>query len=85
MKNLNKIIKEECNKIKKESLLIKESKNLLGKTIINVDIQPEYERGFEHFQNKWVDFLNNNYENNNIIFLFNGPNLGFPSQSEYIY
>jgi hypothetical protein len=84
MKPIIKLIKEEYNKIKKDKKIIKESTNLSGKTIINVDIQPEYETGFKHFKNKWADFLNNNYENNNIIFLFNGPDLGFPSESEYI-
>ena len=82
--DLLKIIKEEYNRTKKNSKIIKESVNLSGKTIINVDIQPEYESGFSHFTNEWIEFLNNSNENNNIIFLFNGPELGFPSESEYI-
>lgn len=85
MKSLNKLIKEEYNKLKKINKILKESTSFSGKTIINVDIQPEYENGFKYFLNDWIDFLNNNYQNNKIIFLFNGPELGFPSKEEYIY
>jgi hypothetical protein len=85
MNNLIKIIKEEHNKLKKINKILKESTSISGKTIINVDIQPEYENGFKYFLNNWIDFLNNNYQNNKIIFLFNGPELGFPSKEEYIY
>lgn len=85
MKNLNKLIKEEYNKLKKINKILKESTSFSGKTIINVDIQPEYENGFKYFLNDWIGFLNNNYQNNKIIFLFNGPELGFPSEEEYIY
>jgi len=81
---LSKIIKEEYNKELKRKKYINESVNLSGKTIINVDIQPEYEDGFKYFLNDWIEFLNKNYQNNNIIFLFNGPDLGFPSEQEYI-
>jgi hypothetical protein len=81
---INKIINSEYNKIKKDSRILKESTNLSGKTIINVDIQPEYISGFKYFTSDWIDFLNNNYENNKIIFLYNGPELGMISESEYI-
>lgn len=81
---INKIINSEFNKIKKESRILKESTNLSGKTIINVDIQPEYESGFKYFTSDWIDFLNNNYENNKIVFLYNGPELGMITESEYI-
>lgn len=84
MKNIYNIVKEEYNKQIKVNKILKESINLSGKTIINVDIQPEYENWFTFDLNKWVNFLNNSYQNNKIIFLFNGPELGFPSESEYI-
>lgn len=84
MKPINKIIKEEYNKINKLKKFINESTNISGKTIINVDIQPEYKSGFKYFTDKWINFLNNNNQNNNIIFLYNGPELGMISESDYI-
>lgn len=77
-KRISEIVKSEFNKILNENI------NLNGKTIINVDIQPEYEDGIM-FINDWVDFLNQNYENNNIVFLYNGADtLGMISEHEYI-
>lgn len=58
---------------RKNSILIAESK-FQGKTIINVDIQPEYEnyikRKFKLLE--WAKFINQNAKSNNIIFLYNG-------------
>lgn len=82
--NFNRIIKEEYNKINKKRKFINESVNISGKTIINVDIQPEYQSGFSHFTNEWINFLNKSYKKNKIVFLFNGPELGMISESEYI-
>lgn len=57
--------------------------NLSNKTIINVDIQPEYADSI-YFINDWVNFLNKNEENNIIVFLYNGyDTMGMVSESEY--
>lgn len=46
--------------------------NLSGKTLINVDIQPEYESGFS-FGGEWATFLNRNFMDvNDCVFLYNG-------------
>lgn len=72
--------------IKKYLQFINESN--LTNTIINVDIQPEYEKyasenGFVF--NKWVNYINDSYEKSNkIIFLYNGyDTLGMVSENEY--
>ena len=59
-----------------------EEKNMAGKTFISVDIQPEYERGFTFDMNDFSKFLNE-LECHDIIFLFNGPDMGFPDEEEY--
>lgn len=53
-----------------------------GKTYISVDIQPEYQKSFSFKVDKYCEFLNNLYCNK-LIFLFNGPDLGFPDEQEY--
>jgi hypothetical protein len=56
-----------------------------SKTIINVDIQPEYESYITFNIDEWVKFINNNYKNNTIIFLYNGEDsLGMISENNYI-
>ena len=78
-----KYINEQKNVSKKKSRLITESK-FSGKTIINVDIQPEYENYIIFDLNKWVNFLNHNATLNNIIFLYNGHDtLGMVSEGDY--
>lgn len=43
------------------------------KTIINVDIQKEYEEHFTFDISEWSSYINESYNNNNdIIFMFNG-------------
>ena len=43
------------------------------KTIINVDIQKEYEEYFTFDITEWSSYINESYNNNNeIIFMFNG-------------
>lgn len=53
-----------------------------AKTIISVDIQEEYASEIP-FINKWAKFINKASKTNDIVFLFNGPDLGFPPESEY--
>lgn len=61
-----------------ENVLIK------NKTIISVDIQPEYEK-FIPFLSDWVDFINENAIHNDIVFLYNGKyTVGDIDESEYI-
>jgi hypothetical protein len=81
---LRKKLIEYKNTVRKQSRLLTES-TLNGKTIINVDIQPEYQSYISFNINKWVNFLNESEENNNIVFLYNGQDtLGMVSESEYI-
>ena len=79
----NKLI-EYKNISKKQSRILTEA-TINGKTIINVDIQPEYQSYISFNLNEWVNFLNQSTENNNIVFLYNGQDtLGMVSESEYI-
>lgn len=56
-----------------------------GKTIINVDIQPEYANYISFSLYDWVDFINENAQENTIVFLYNGyDTLGMISESDYI-
>lgn len=55
-----------------------------NKTIINVDIQPEYESYISFNIYQWVQFINESSENNKVIFLYNGyDTLGMISENEY--
>jgi hypothetical protein len=72
--------------IKKYLQFIKESRST--NTIINVDIQPEYEKyATEHGLNihKWINYVNEKYESGNrIIFLYNGyDTLGMVTEYDY--
>jgi hypothetical protein len=84
-KLIKKLIKEQINLNKKKLRLIKEE-YLQGKTIINVDIQPEYKNYISFNLSKWINFLNENAANNRIIFLYNGyDTLGMVTESDYKY
>ena len=81
---LRKKLIEYKNISKKQSRILTES-TINGKTIINVDIQPEYQAYISFNLNEWVEFINQSAENNRIIFLYNGyDTLGMVSESEYI-
>jgi hypothetical protein len=80
---IKKLIKENINLNKKKLRIIKEE-YLQGKTIINVDIQPEYKNYISFGLSKWIQFLNQNANNNTIIFLYNGEDtLGMVSEYDY--
>jgi hypothetical protein len=80
---LRKKLIEHKNTVRKQSRLLTES-TLNGKTIINVDIQPEYQSAIS-FIDEWVNFINESDENNRIVFLYNGQDtLGMVSESDYI-
>lgn len=64
-------INENNNLVKKKQRLITETE-FSSKTIINVDIQPEYKNWITFNINNWVNFINQNGEQNNIVFLYNG-------------
>ena len=58
--------------------------SVAGVDLISIDIQEEYQNGFEFNINNFIQFLNDNYESmNSLTFLFNGPHLGFPDENEY--
>lgn len=60
--------------------------NLSGKSLINVDIQPEYQNTFGFDVNDWTSELNRNYfDLSNLVFLYNGyETLGMISKENYI-
>jgi hypothetical protein len=52
--------------------------------LISVDIQPEYENYMRFKPYSFMSWLETNSEKySKIVFLFNGPELGFPSENEY--
>jgi len=61
--------------------------NLSGKTLVNVDIQPDYEGHFSFHKEKWADFLNANYsELRSCVFLYNGRDtVGTVDETAYKY
>lgn len=87
-KDIKNLINEELDKIAKPNrrrgsyILTEQAFN--GKTIINVDIQPEYESYLSFNLHSWIEFLNHASNNNQIVFLFNGADtLGMISESDY--
>lgn len=72
---------ENKNLNKRKSRLITENK-FLGKTIINVDIQPEYKNYITFNLYDWANFINVNARSNDIVFLYNGADtLGMIEES----
>jgi len=70
---------------KLKKILKEEVKSFTGKTIINVDIQPEYEPAIHFSIPEWLEWLEQQSENNKIVFLFNGTDtVGGVSEQEYI-
>ncbi len=55
----------------------------VNSTIICVDIQKEYQQCFSFRMNEFARFINQSKRK--IVFLFNGPDLGFSSEEEYKY
>jgi len=52
--------------------------------LISVDIQPEYHEAFTFDEMSFGNMINENYDSlARLTFLFNGPDLGFPSEDEY--
>ena len=73
---------EQIHRIK-EMMGLKES-NYDGKTLINVDIQPEYKNYLSFDPNDWVEMLNNH--RGKIVFLYNGEDtLGMINLHDYQY
>lgn len=84
---INKIIRECINEnknINKKQLRLIVENEFSNKTIINVDIQPEYQNWITFNINNWVDFINQNGEQNNIVFLYNGADtMGMIEEYEF--
>jgi hypothetical protein len=61
--------------------------DLSGKTLINVDIQPDYEGHFSFHKETWAEFLNTNYSNlRDCVFLYNGrETIGVVDEESYKY
>lgn len=56
----------------------------MEKTILIVDIQPEYSKAFGFKIEDFCEFLNNNIENNRVVILWVGTELGGPNEYELI-
>lgn len=55
-----------------------------GGHLIIVDVQPEYQDGFNYWFREFIRYLNKNYRNfNRITMFFNGPELGMIEEHEY--
>lgn len=84
---INKIIRECINEnknINKKQLRLINENEFSNKTIINVDIQPEYQNWISFNLNNWVNFINQNGEQNNIVFLYNGADtMGMIEEYEF--
>lgn len=79
---IKRLIRENVNNPKKKRMLHESS--VSGKTIINVDIQPEYQKWITFNLAQWVEFINESSESNRIVFLYNGEDtLGMVSLSDY--
>jgi hypothetical protein len=80
------LIKENNTRsLRKEPLYLKENALPQGRTIINVDIQPEYQSGIHFNLHQWGEQMSI-YHNNggNVIFLYNGEDsLGMISLYDY--
>jgi len=86
-KNISITIREyliEKNNHKNRKLRLITENNIQNKSIINVDIQPEYENYITFNLNEWVKFINKNANLNNIVFLYNGlDTLGMIDEDSY--
>lgn len=80
---LRKVVNEELNRKIKSNRLI-EATAVNGRTIINVDIQPEYKSYITFNITDWAKYLNRSAKNNRIVFLYNGADtLGMVSEQDY--
>lgn len=80
---IKRLLRENLPYHKKKKRMLTES-TVNGKTIINVDIQPEYSKAINFNINQWVDFINKSSSNNRIVFLYNGADtLGMISESDF--
>lgn len=82
---IKRIIVKEFNGLYKQKRTITEvTQQLSNKTIINVDIQPEYQSYLTFNLHDWIEFINQNASANEIIFLYNGAEtLGMISENDY--
>jgi len=79
---IKRLIRENLNNPKKKRLIFESS--VTGKTIINVDIQPEYEKWVSFNLSEWVNFINKSAKSNKIVFLYNGEEtLGMVNINDY--
>jgi hypothetical protein len=79
---VKRLIRENIGNPKKKRMLYENG--VSGKTIINVDIQPEYQKWITFNLSEWVEFVNESSESNRIVFLYNGEDtLGMVSLSDY--
>lgn len=81
-KLIKRLIRENLDNPKKKRMLYENK--VSGKTIINVDIQPEYQQWVTFDLNDWANFINNNAAQNRIVFLYNGADtLGMIEEYAY--
>lgn len=66
-----------------KSVLNEAEVGMSGKTIVNVDIQPEYQSYFTFKTGEWGRWIDKNAANNDMVFLYNGESMGMSSEGEY--
>jgi hypothetical protein len=80
----NQFILNERNVGRRKKLQKINETTFQGKTLISVDIQPEYEKWIYFDLHDWVEFINSNAENNILVFLYNGAEtLSMVDENEY--
>jgi len=73
-------LQEQISRIK--SIMGLNESNYDGKTLINVDIQPEYQKWVSFDLSQWANMVNNH--KSEIVFLYNGADtMGMISETEY--
>ena len=81
----NQYILNEKNIGRRKQLQRINETSFQGKTLISVDIQPEYQDWIGFNLGDWAEFINTSAENNRLVFLYNGADsLGMVSEYEYI-
>ena len=74
-------MKHLIKKLLRESLL---HENAVGKTLVVVDVQPEYQSAFGNMHYELFEYINENYNDiSDILFLYNGESLGMIEEYEF--
>jgi|TARA_R110002126_G_scaffold82497_3_gene202178 hypothetical protein len=77
-------IKQKLRESIMREVLIQES--AIGKTLVVVDVQPEYQSYFVNMHHNLFEYINeHNNQLSNLLFLYNGESLGMIEEHEFRY